>query len=363
MRPGRPARSHFASPAGLERAAAIIAAALFAAAGVAHYLPAGALARFFLATLAIAALAWLLALGCEAVGAHLGNALTAFLHASLGNLPELFVVIFALNDHELALAQSALVGSLLANALLVLGLVLITGARRAQDGVMRFSAQLASDTATLLLVCAFIIVLLALALSTHGPAVRNVEAVSLVGAGALLVVYAMWLAGTLRGGRGAPEQRAATASIALPEALAVLLFGAIGAAFASDWFIASAAPAIKSLSLSRAFVGIVIVAIAGNAVENASGVLLAARGQAELAVALVKGAVAQIAAFLLPAAVIVSAALSVHFTFALPPLYAGAILLTALALRQVAGDGEASLFEGVALVALYVIIAVIAALG
>jgi len=346
-----------------QRGAALLAALLFAAAGIAHYLAVAALVRFLLATLAIAALAWLLAISCEAVGAHLGSAPTAFLHASLGNLPELFVVIFALKDHELALAQSALVGSLLANALFVLGLVLITGARQAQDGVMRFSAQLASDTATLLLVCAFIIVLLALALSTHGPAARHVEAISLVGAGSLLVVYAMWLAGAMNRERSAPVRPAAAASVALPESLALLVLGALGAAFASDWLISSAAPAIRSLSLSRAFVGIVIVAIAGNAVENASGVLLAARGQAELAVALVKGAVAQIAAFLLPAAVVVSAALPVHFTFALPPLYAGAILLTALALRQVSGDGEASLFEGVALVALYAIIAVIAALG
>jgi Ca2+:H+ antiporter len=362
MRSARPAPGPSGASARALGRAGAIALALFIAAGLAHYLPAGVLARFFLATVALAALAWLLALGCEAVGAHLGNASTAFLHASLGNLPELFVVIFALHDHELVLAQSALIGSLLANALLVLGLVLITGARRAQGGVMRFSARLANDTATLLLVCAFIIVLLALALSTHGPAAHHVEAVSLVGAGALLVVYAMWLAGALRAEGGAPRRASPAPTISLTSAVAVLVLGAIGAAFASDWFIAAATPAIRSLSLSRAFVGIVIVAIAGNAVENASGVLLAARGQGELAVALVKGAVAQIAAFLLPAAVIVSALLAVHLTFALPPLYAGAILLTALALRQVAGDGEASLFEGVALVALYVIIAVIAAL-
>ena len=100
------------------------------------------------------------------------------MQSTLGNLPELFVVIFALQKGELVVAQTAIVGSILANALLVLGLVIIVGARRAPDGIMRFSTRLPRDTATLLQVTVFIIVLLGLSLSAHDPASHHVKSIS-----------------------------------------------------------------------------------------------------------------------------------------------------------------------------------------
>ncbi len=99
-----------------------------------------------------------------------------------------------------------------------------------------------------------------------------------------------------------------------------------------------------------------IVAIAGNAVENTAGLVLAWHGKADLAISVVKNSVAQIAAFLFPLLVLVSAALSTTLTFSLAPVYIGALALTALALAQVTGDGEAAAFEGWALVALYVVL-------
>jgi len=104
----------------------------------------------------------------------------------------------------------------------------------------------------------------------------------------------------------------------------------------------------------------VIVAIAGNAVENATGVILAAKGQSDLAISVVKNSVAQIAAFLFPALVIVSLFFESTLTFELAPVYIGALLLTALAIWQITGDGEAAAFEGVALVSLYVVLAAFA---
>ncbi len=120
------------------------------------------------------------------------------LQSTLGNLPELFVVIFALQKGELVVAQTAIIGSILANALLVLGLVIVVGARRAPDGLMRFSKRLPSDTATLLQVTVFIIVLLGLSLAAHDPASHHVEAISAVGAVCLLVVYLAWVVPYLR---------------------------------------------------------------------------------------------------------------------------------------------------------------------
>jgi Ca2+:H+ antiporter len=127
----------------------------------------------------------------------------------------------------------------------------------------------------------------------------------------------------------------------------------------SDWFVSALEPAIAKLHVSRAFAGIVIVGIAGNAVENAAGVMLAWKGQADLAISVVKNSVAQVAAFLFPALVLISLVLPHTLDFSLDPVYIGALLVAALAIWQITGDGQAAVFEGVALVALYVVLAVV----
>ena len=301
------------------------------------------------------------------------------LQSTLGNLPELFVVIFALQKGELVVAQTAIVGSILANALLVLGLVIVVGARRAPDGMMRFSKRLPRDTATLLQVTVFIIVLLGLSLAAHDPASHHVKTISVVGAICLLVVYLAWVVPYLRsdarrrratgaasGRASRPAERRRRARrgerdggprLSLALTLALLLVAGAASAFVSDWFINGLQPAIAQLHISQAFAGLVIVAIAGNAVENAAGLVLAWKGRSDLAISVVKNSVAQIAAFLFPLLVLISFALSTTLTFALAPVYIGALLLTTLALAQVTGDGEAAEFEGWALVALYVILA------
>jgi len=300
-------------------------------------------------------------------------------------------VIFALQKGELVVAQTAIVGSILANALLVLGLVIVVGARRAPDGIMRFSTRLPRDTATLLQVTVFIIVLLGLSLAAHDPASHHVKSISIIGAICLLVVYGTWVVPYLRTdtapdvgpapGRGdadgsPPAGPASPAAGAAPVAgdeaaedvrpgprlslaftLTLLVIAGTASAFVSDWFINGLEPAIVKLHISQAFAGLVIVAIAGNAVENVAGLVLASKGRSDLAISVVKNSVAQIAAFLFPLLVLVSFALNTTLTFALAPIYIGALLLTTLALAQITGDGEAAAFEGWALVALYVILA------
>jgi len=352
---------------------------LTALSGLANYGTWSAVPRFALATIALAGLAWIVSFATGELGERFGPAVTGMMQSSLGNLPELFVVIFALQKGELVVAQTAIVGSVLANALLVLGLVIVVGARRAPDGVMRFSKKLPRDTATLLQVTVFIIVLLGLSLGSHDPASHHVRAISIVGAACLLVVYLAWVGPYLkadsrpRSAVETPEEqyagieehgdaeaaRAGEPRLSLALTLTLLIIGGTASAFVSDWFINGLEPAIKVLSLSQAFAGLVIVAIAGNAVENTAGLVLAYRRRSDLAISVVKNSVAQIAAFLYPLLVLVSLALSTTLTFALAPVYIGALVLTALALAQVTGDGEAAEFEGWALVALYVILATV----
>jgi Ca2+:H+ antiporter len=357
-----------------ERSALVAIALLAALAGVANYGAWAAVPRFAVATLALAGLAWIVSFATEQLGERFGPAVTGMLQSTLGNLPELFVVIFALQKGELVVAQTAIVGSVLANALLVLGLVIVVGSRRSKDGVMRFSKRLPRDTATLLQVTVFIIVLLGLSLGSHDPASHHVKAISIVGAICLLVVYLSWVVPYLRadvapgeaqqaaaesgGGDGArPAPGAAPhPRLSLTVTLALLLVAGAGSAFVSDWFINGLKPAIVQLHISQAFAGLVIVAVAGNAIENATGLVLAYKGRSDLAISVVKNSVAQIAAFLFPLLVLISFALSTTLTFSLAPVYIGALLLSTLAIAQVTGDGEAAEFEGWALVALYVIL-------
>jgi Ca2+:H+ antiporter len=343
--------------------------------------------RFAVATLALAGLAWIVSFATEQLGERFGPAITGMMQSTLGNLPELFVVIFALQKGELVVAQTAIVGSIFANAMLVLGLVIVVGARRAPDGVMRFSHRLPRDTATLLLVTVFIIVLLGLSLGSHDPASHHVKAISAVGAVSLLVVYLAWVVPYLRAdtapGTGdlpsgqadaqglasgeppaehlAPGQPAAAhvggPRLSLRLTLTLLLVAGVASAFVSDWFVNALLPAIVQLHISQAFAGLVIVAIAGNAVENTAGLVLAWKGHSDLAISVVKNSVAQIAAFLFPLLVLISFLLATTLTFALAPVYVGALLVMALAMWQVTADGEAAAFEGWALVALYVILA------
>jgi len=329
-------------------------------AGVARYAGAGALLAFGAATLALAGLAWIVSFATEQVGERFGPAATGVMQSTLGNLPEFFVVVFALSKGQVVVAQTSIIGSIFANALLVLGFVIVVGARQAGDGIMRFKTRLPQDTATLLLVASFLIVILGLSLSSGDKASHHVKTISAIGAGFILAVYIAWVIPYVRGEAAVGAGGTAHAA-RLPLAVSGVLLGVggVGSAFVSDWFITALEPAIKQLHLSQAFAGLVIVAIAGNAVENVTGIVLAAKGQSDLAISVVKNSVSQVAAFLFPVLVLVSLAFTATLTFALAPVYIGALILTAIVIWQITGDGEAAAFEGWALIAIYATLAVL----
>ncbi len=379
-----------------ERAALAAIALSTVLAGIARYAHGvSQVLAFALATLALAGQAWIVSFATEQVGRRLGPAITGLMQSTVGNLPEFFVVIFALGAGQRIVAETAILGSILVNALLVLGLVIVAGARRAGDHVMRFSPRLPNDTATLLLVSTFIIVLIGLANSAHDTASHHTQTISIVGAVAILVVYASWLRQYLRpDGNPVPraeqpraeqqraeqpcaeQQRAEQPSAHQTDArdpdaeqprlparvsIALLAIAGTASAFVSDWFVHALQPTIQTLHISQAFAGLVIVAIAGNAVENVAGIVLAAKGRSELAISVVKNSVAQIAAFLYPLLVLVSLLTATTLTFSLAPVYIGALFGSALIVWQITGDGEATVFEGAALIATFVILATVAA--
>ncbi len=330
-------------------------------AGVTRYVGTfGHVTAFVVAGIALAGVAWIVSFATEQVGERFGTAVTGMMQSTLGNLPEFFVVIFALNAGEKIVAETAILGSILVNALLVLGLVIVVGATRSKDNIMRFSPRLPNDTATMLLISSFIILLVALANGANDSASHHIKTISIVGAVAILASYGVWVHQYLTtepGGKVQTEPPRVPTSVSV----ALLCMSGLAAAFVSDWFVHALEPTIHTLGISRSFAGLVIVATAGNAVEHAVGVVLAAKGDNELAISVVKNSVAQIAAFLYPLLVLVSLLTATTLTFALPPVYTGALLGTAVIVWQITGDGEATPFEGAALISAFVILATVAA--
>ena len=184
---------------------------------------------------------------------------------------------------------------------------------------------------------------------------------------ALLIVFALSLPAALQkqpGTAGAGKQAHHAAAAAehanlwpLGFAVLMLALSGVGAAFVSEWFVHALEPAIKALHISEAFAGLVIVAIAGNAIENVVGIQLAARGQADYAVSVILQSPLQVALVLAPVLVLLSHIVApVALTLVFSPLLLAAMLLTAIVAMVVVFDGESTWLEGAALLALYAVI-------
>jgi Ca2+:H+ antiporter len=143
----------------------------------------------------------------------------------------------------------------------------------------------------------------------------------------------------------------------LAVAIGMLAVTGVGAAFVSDWFVAGLTPAMDAMGISQAFAGLVIVAIAGNAVENVVGIQLAARNQSDYALQVILQSPLQIALVVTPVLVLLSPLVGASFTLVLSPLLIAVLILAVLVTVVVVLDGESNWLEGATLIVLYAIIA------
>ena len=332
-------------------------ALLTAAAGLTRFLGTGAVPAFICSGVAIALLATLVGRSVEQLGDRFGAGATGVLQSALGNLPELFIALFALQAGLLMVVQAALIGSILANLLLVLGLSFTVGGLR--HGPQRIDSQRARATAVLMLAAVAAMVVPSLASYVNAPAAPHEETMSLVVAVILLVLFAVTLPASLKNkpAADAAEQHEPP-RWPLPFALLLLAGSAVAAAFVSEWFVHALEPAIRTLHISDAFAGLVIVAIAGNAVENVVGVQLAAKNRSEYAFSVVINSPLQIALVLAPALVILSRLFGfTPLTLVFPPMLVVTLTIAVLVAAFITSDGKSDWGEGVSLLALYAIIA------
>jgi len=338
----------------------IVSVAALVATGVSALLrmtSASDISIFIATAVALAALASVVSEGTEQLGTRLGVGATGVVQSALGNLPELFISIFALRAGLVAVVQTALIGSILANSLLVLGLAFVIGGLR--HGPQTFSRPASRMTAMLLMLSVASLAIPTLATAPGAPDFGHGSSLSVVVAVVLLIVFAGSIPMTIRGSIGPARQHPNPAQRwSLAVCMLVLALAGLGAALVSDWFVDALKPAMRSLQLSAEFVGLVIVAIAGNAVENVVGITAAARNEADLAVSLILNSSLQVALFLIPVLVLLSMVLGGPvLTLVAPTLLIAALGLAAILGALIIFDGESNYLEGLALVGLYVIIA------
>ena len=319
-----------------------------------------AVLTFFLSAISLAILALVVGQATEQLGSFLGPGATGIIQASIASMPELFVSFFALQAGLVTVVQSALVGSILANSLLVMGLAFLLGGWK--NGTQRFGSERPRSIVILMLLAVSALVVPTITNAIHTPAAAHEETLSIASALVLLVVFFASIPFSLQsGGIGetVPIEEYDEERWSLTRVLVVLVIAGIAAAFVSDWFVEALEPTIESLHISQAFAGLVIVAIAGNAVENIVGIQLAIKNKADYAISVVMNSSLQVALALTPILVILSYFFTpVALTLVLPPLLVISLALTAILSALIVYDGESNWLEGLALIGLYIMIAI-----
>lgn len=320
----------------------------------------GAAVVFLVSAIALASLAMAVGQATEQLGNYLGPGATGVLQASIASMPELFVSFFALRAGLVTVVQSAIVGSILANSLLVMGLAFLFGGWK--NGTQRFESERPRAIVIMMVLAVSALVVPTIVDAIHTPAEAHEETLSIASALVLLGVFAASIPFSLKGGtvgEAVPAAEFEETPWSLRRAISVLIAAGVLTAFVSDWFVQALEPTIESWGISQAFAGLVIVAIAGNAVENVIGIRLAIKNKVDYAISIVLNSSLQVALALTPILVLLSYFFTpVALTLVLPPLLVVALALAAILSALIVYDGESNWLEGLALIGLYVMIAV-----
>ncbi len=325
--------------------------------GVLTFAGANAVLVFLISAVALATLATVVGHATEQLGNYLGPGPTGVLQASVASMPELFVSFFALRAGLVTVVQSAIVGSILANTLLIMGLAFFFGGLK--NGTQRFGSEKPRAIVILMVLAVSALVMPTLVHTIHTPAEAHEEALSIAGAVVLLGVFAASIPFSWKGGPTVPIAELEEKPWPMSRAITMLAIAGIVTAFVSDWFVQALEPTMESWGISQAFAGLVIVAIAGNAVENVVGIRLAIKNKVDFAISVILNSSLQIALALTPILIILSYFFTpIPLTLVLPALLVVALALAAILSALIVYDGESNWLEGLALVGLYVMIAV-----
>ncbi len=328
-----------------------------------HASPESGLLGFVLACVAIVPLAGLLGLATEKLAARTGDAIGGFLNATLGNAAELIIALVALRAGMLDVVKASIIGSIIGNLLLVMGAAFLAGGLR--HPVQTFATIGARAQIGMMALAAMAILIPSVvAVIGDGKFVSQSVTFSVVVSIILLAVYLLSLVFSLRthahlfqGETGHGEGHDAGWSMAMT--VTVMLVVTLLIVWMSEILVATVEHASKALGLTNLFVGVVVVAVVGNAAEHSTAVLMAMRNRMEIAINIAVGSTTQIALFVAPLLVLLS------LTIAPAPLslaFSGVEVFLVLMATFVASillvDGKSTWFTGVQLLAVYLVMAI-----
>ncbi|HSE33504.1 MAG TPA: calcium/proton exchanger [Pyrinomonadaceae bacterium] len=320
---------------------------------------------FFMAAVAIIPIAALIVHSTEQIATRTGDAVGGLLNATFGNAPELIIALVALKAGLLDMVRASLVGAILANLLLALGVGFFTGGIRYHD--QRFNPTAARAYSTMMFLAAVSMIVPSAFSRVFAPneVIRQEQLLNIGIAILLLIAYALYIVFSLR------THSSAFASLetddnaehhgppwSIGRAVISLLGASVLAAWMSEILVGAAEETGKALGMSQVFIGIVFVAIVGGAAESGSAVAMARKNKMDLSVGIALGSCIQIALFVAPLLVISSYFLAPQpLELAFNRAEIGSLLIGVLIGSMVCADGQSNWYKGVQLMTVYAIIA------
>ena len=337
---------------------------------VLEHLGAPAPAVFFCAAVAIVPIASLIVAGTESIAHYTGPAIGGLLNATFGNLPELIIAVVALKAGLVEMVRASLIGALLANLLLGLGMSFLLGGLRFH--VQEYNPLAARAYASMMLL-AVISMAIPSAFHRFFGAEQGFEhsvvldkSVALI----LLVTYGLYLLYQLRTHKESFEEESPAGGAAsgeghgphwsLPRAGGTLLAASVGAAWLSEVLVGAAEETGHSLGMSPTFIGLILLASVGGAAEIGSAIAMGRKNKMDLSVGIALGSCIQIALFVAPLLVLVGGLIAPKpFTLSFNRGEMGFLFISVLLGGLVAADGRSNWFKGVQLLAVYVMLAAV----
>jgi Ca2+:H+ antiporter len=329
-------------------------------------------AIFAAAALGIVPTAALMSRATEELAARSGPGIGSLLNVTFGNAPELIIALFALGAGLHEVVKATLVGSVMGNVLLVMGASMFFGGLR--HSKQEFDRTVANVQTTMLLLAAAAVVMPAIFQLVQGGGLPSpdaervsfgstIEHLSIAIAIVMIVTYVLGLWFSLKTHRSLfnPDyEDDATLGWSVRTSVGMLALAGVAVAGMSEVLVHSISAASHSIGLSEFFIGAIVVAIVGNAAEHWVAVVVARKNKMDLSINIAIGSSAQIGLFVAPLLVLASFLIGPGpMPFVFNGLEVGAMVFAALIANYVAGEGESTWFEGVQLLAIYVLLALV----
>jgi len=315
---------------------------------------------FALAAAAIIPLAGYMGEATEHLASRSGPAVGGLLNATFGNAAELIIAIVALRAGLIELVKASIMGSILGNLLLIMGLSIVAGSLK--KPIITFNRTASGAAASMLALAVLALAIPALFHSLH-PAADALEELHLSEAVAviLVVTYLFSLLFSLKTHRRllAGDPHPVVGQVwSRPVALSVLTLATLGVAVESEMLVGAVEPMTQALGLSHAFVGLILIPIVGNAAEHSAAVMVARKGNMDLAFQIALGSSTQIALLVAPLLILAGIVLGTGMDLVFEPFQVILLGLATAVVAMITQDGETHWFEGVQLLAVYAMIAV-----